>query len=54
MKSFEQFAKTAYEAYCKQAFGSVPVATWDEIGPKCKAGWIAAVKQVVADFMSIH
>lgn len=58
MKSFEQLAQAAYAAYCKQAGGKTfdgkPLPTFAQIGPERQDCWIAAAKQLWAEFGTIH
>lgn len=60
MKSFEQLAKAAYEAYCKEAVlideeGLAAHAyAWEELGPKGRKLWIAVAMKVVEEVSSIH
>lgn len=58
MKSFDQLAQSAYAAYVKQAAGKTlngfPLVAWDKLGDEHKACWIAAAKQLWAEFSAIH
>jgi transcriptional regulator of met regulon len=58
MKSFDQLAKIAYDAYCKQAGGKTfdgkPLPTFDELGAERQSCWIAAAKQLWSEFSVIH
>lgn len=59
MKSFEQLAQSAYAAATKKAV-ELDVrepgesAAWDELAPDCQQSWIAAAKQLWAEFAAIH
>lgn len=59
MKSFEQLAKSAYEAHCKTFFeknlgrGIAP-PVWAFLGASWQACWIAAAKKVVEEVQAIH
>lgn len=58
MKSFDQLAQSAYAAYVKQASGrtlnGLPLLTWERLSDEHKACWIAAAKQLWAEFAAIH
>jgi hypothetical protein len=61
MKSYEQLAVAAYQAYCKQYGGKeldgsrvVDMPAWGDLDPQKQEAWHAAVKQVVADYAAIH
>jgi hypothetical protein len=63
MKSFEQLAQAAHRAYCKRYGGKelsadgsrvIDMATWDELEPSNREAWVAAVKQVVAEYAAVH
>lgn len=60
MKSFDQLAQTAFEAHVKEverqgAFtGPFKKPSWDQLKPEFKQGWIAAAKQLWAEFAAIH
>lgn len=57
MKSFEQLAQSAYEAFSKERLKrGTPAqqATWDELTPSGRECWIAAAKQLWAEFAAIH
>lgn len=59
MKSFEQLAKSAYEAHClkfiEQDIGrGTSLPAWGRLETKWQACWIAAVKQVAAEVQAIH
>lgn len=55
MKSHQQLAQAAYEAYCKHAVTvdddglSCYAKHWSELDPGTRACWLAAVEQVVSD-----
>lgn len=59
-QSFEQLAQTAFKAHVKEmdhqgAFaGAHRKPTWDDLGPEFKQGWVAAAKQLWAEFAAIH
>jgi hypothetical protein len=57
-KTFEQLAQSAYDAYCKQAGGKTfdgqPLPTFDALGAERQSCWIAAVKQLWAEFAALH
>lgn len=58
MKSFQQMAQSAYEAYCKQAGGKTlygdPLPPFEELGVDHQACWIAVVRQLLAEFAALH
>ena len=55
MKSFEQLAQSAYEAYVK-AFPqcSQPMPSWESLGPVDKNCFVSVAKQLWAEFAPIH
>lgn len=57
-KNFHQLAKSAYDAYCKKAGGKTfdgkPLPNFDELGADRQSCWIAAAKQLWAEFAAIH
>jgi hypothetical protein len=59
VKSFEQLAQSAYAAATKRAV-EVGIrekdesAPWAELSPDCQETWIAATKQLWAEFAAIH
>ena len=58
MKTFNQLAASAYQAYCKQAGGKTfdgkPLPTYAELGAERQACWEAAAKQLAAEISAIH
>ena len=60
MKSFEQLAQAAFEAHVKEmehqgAFNAQFLKpSWDNLQPQFKQGWVAAAKQLWAEFAAIH
>jgi hypothetical protein len=58
MKTFEQLARSGYDAYCKQAGGKTfdgkPLPTFEQLGPERQACWIAVAKQLVAEVAALH
>ena len=60
MKSFEQLAKAAYEAYCKEAVRvdeeglAAHAYAWDELGPNDRKLWIAVAMKVAEEISAIH
>ncbi len=58
MKSFEQLARSAYAAYCKQAggvtFDGKPLPTFEQLGLDRQLRWIAVAKQLVAEVAALH
>lgn len=67
MKSFDQLAQSAYSAAAKQqaltdAFAAAhvknptpePWPAWEELDEVRRACWIAAAKQLWAEFAAIH
>ena len=60
MKSFNQLARIAYAAYCKQrAIGGktmdgMLLPVWADLGVERQACWIEAVKAVVQEVQHIH
>lgn len=58
MKSFEQLARSAYAAYCKQAggvtFDGKPLPTFEQLGLDRQLCWIAVAKQLVAEVAALH
>lgn len=63
MKSFEQLAQSAYAAYCKAVGGTAfdstlqqpkPLPTYQQLGQRQQAGWVAATRQVVAEHAAVH
>lgn len=57
-KSFSQLARSAYDAYCKQAGGKTfdgkPLPTFEELGPERQECWVAAARQLLAEFSALH
>jgi hypothetical protein len=58
MKTFEQLARSGYDAYCKQAGGKTfdgkPLPTFEQLGLDRQACWIAVAKQLVAEVAALH
>lgn len=58
MKSYEQLARSGYEAFLKerkrQGSNSTDHVGWDILSPQQKATWIAAAKQIVAEMATVH
>ena len=58
MKTFEQLAESAYNAYRKQAGGKTfdgrLMPDFSVLGEKVTANWVAAVQQVAAEIAAIH
>lgn len=57
MKSIEQLAAAAYQAYCKQAgktFDDKPLPSWEQLGADRRCCWVAATKQLWAEFTFVH
>jgi hypothetical protein len=59
MKSFDQLAQAAYEASRKRAIQLGIRATdespaWDKLSQDCQECWIAATKQLWAEFAAMH
>lgn len=60
MKSFEQLARAAFEAHTKemerQGAFTPPYRkpAWDELLSEFQQGWIAAVKQIIAEMAVVH
>ena len=61
MKTFDQLAKAAYAAYCKNFDGEdakgrwVPEQRpWELLEAFEKAAWIAAAKQIAAEIAALH
>jgi len=57
MKTFEQLARSAYEAYCKKAggvtFDGKPLPTYDQLGHDRQQCWVAAATQVAAEIAAL-
>ncbi len=56
MKSFVQLAQSAYEAHAKELHRRIGVnaPTWDKVQPSDRECWIAAAKQLWAEFAAMH
>lgn len=55
MKSFDQLAQAAYEAYRKEmARKGEYVVLWDALLESEQEAWIAAAKQLWAEFAAMH
>lgn len=62
MKSFEQLAESAYDAFWKEhqkalpgLAAEFPMLPWSEIAQTAEKNfWVAAVKQVAAEISAIH
>lgn len=56
MKSFEQIAQSAYLAHAKELHRrvGVNVLTWSQLPANERECWIAAAKQLWAEFAAIH
>lgn len=58
MKTFEQLAESAYNAYRKQAGGETfdgkPLPAYEDLGSDRRACWVEAVRQVAAEIAAIH
>lgn len=56
MKSFDQLAQSAYLAYAKELQRRIGVNArpWDELPASERECWIAAAKQLWAEFAAIH
>ena len=52
MKSFNALARIAYAAYLKRSGGQEPL--WAGLSLNDQAGWIEAVKEVLAEFRTLH
>lgn len=56
MKSFQQLAQIAYEAYEQEVVkqnGGQPYP-WDKLDPGWQFCWVKAVQQVIAEVAAIH
>ncbi len=56
MMSMDQLAKKAYQAFKKEfsrATGEAPLE-WDDLPDALKASWLAAAKQLWAEFAALH
>ncbi len=57
-KSFDQLARTAYEAYRKEARGKTsdgkPLPTFEELSVDRQECWIAVARQLLAEFAAFH
>lgn len=56
MKSFEQLACSAYQEHAKELHKRIGVSarSWDKLETSERECWIAAVKQLWAEFAAIH
>lgn len=60
MKSFEQLAQSAFEAHLKEVerqgrfYAGLKKPGWNELSPDLQQGWIAAAKQLWAEFAAMH
>jgi hypothetical protein len=63
MKSFEQLAQSACAAYRKEmqcadpktgAIWGTPCVPWEQLDIDRQQSWLAAVKQVVAEYAAVH
>lgn len=55
MKSFEQLARSGYEAYRKQINHNGEYAVvWDALLEREKEAWAAVAKQIVAEMATVH
>ena len=52
MKSFNALARIAYAAYLKRSGAQAPL--WAGLSVDQQAGWIEAVKQLIAEFRLLH
>lgn len=52
MRSYEQLARQAYEAYRQQVLAACDKApfAWEELHPIDREGWIAATQQLWSSF----
>lgn len=55
MKSFEQLARLAFEAYENSSHGNTPsLDAWERLHPELKAHWVATARAIVAQYSLIH
>jgi hypothetical protein len=56
MKSFDQLAQSAYEAHTKELQRRIGVSApaWEKLALSDRACWIAAAKQLWAEFAAMH
>lgn len=60
MKSFQQLAQSAYEAWAKttaqvsDARGRFRPPTWADLPPSAQAAWVNAARQIVAEVAAIQ
>ncbi len=55
MKSFEQLARSGYEAYRKQTtLNGEYAVVWDALLEREQEAWLAATKQIVAEVAALH
>lgn len=56
MKSFEQLARSGYEAYSKELQRRIGVNAppWSALQPSERECWTAAARQVVAEMATVH
>jgi len=56
MKSFEQLAQSAYQAHAKELQRRIGVNAreWDSLPPSERECWIAAARQLWAEFAAVH
>ncbi len=56
MISYDQLAKKAYQAFQKEFFNNTKETTvaWEEMPDALKASWLAAAKQLWAEFSVIR
>lgn len=58
MKSFEQLARSAHEAFLKERKAQGSTGTeyigWETLPLQQRSAWIAAAKQIVAEMATVH
>lgn len=56
MKSFEQLAQSAYQAHTKELQKRIGVnaPAWEKLETTDRECWIAAAKQLWAEFAAVH
>lgn len=58
MKTYEQIAKSMFEAFLKErkrlGSASTDYIKWDSLTPDQQAAWVAAAKQAAAELALVH